>query len=92
MHMLFAYDIQENIKDNHTSAVEKYIDSIPPNKLTNDVAPEINHMEETLERDQRTRLAQLRTNKSPFLKSCLNKIDPQVIPIFSLPLMQNLKP
>ena len=42
---LFVYDIQENIEDNYTSAVEKYIESIPPNKLIDDVALEINHME-----------------------------------------------
>ena len=32
-------------------------------------------MEETLERDQCTRLAQLRTNISPFLKFYLDKVD-----------------
>ena len=88
---LFAYDIEYNIKDNHTTAVENYIESIPPNKLIDDVVPKINSMEETLERDKRTRLAQLRTNKSPFLKSYLNKIDPKSYPS-PLSFMQNRKP
>ena len=62
---LLAYDIEYNNKDNHTTAVEKYSESIPSNKLIDDYVSEINHSEETLERIQRTRLAQLRTNKSP---------------------------
>ena len=59
---------------------------MPPNKLIDDVVPEINSMEEALERDQRTRLAQLRTNKSPFPKSYLNKIDSKSYPSPLCPL------
>ena len=41
------------------------------------MAPPINKSEQTLPRKTRRTLAQLRTNKSPVLKTYLHKIDPQ---------------
>ena len=56
---LFAFDIQENIKDNHSPAVENRMESIPPIKLFDDDAPEFSHIEVTLERSQWSRQAQI---------------------------------
>src|SRR6476619_6918021 len=51
------------------------------NKIINQPASPINKDEQTLLRKTRHTLPQLRTNKSPFLKSYLYKIDPQKSPI-----------
>src|SRR6478609_8987402 len=61
--------VQRNIKEIHHSIVENHIQSLKPNKIINQPAPPINKDEQTLLRKTRRTLAQLRTNKSPFLKS-----------------------
>src|SRR6476469_9517897 len=69
--------VQRNIKDIHHSIVENHIQSFKPNKIINQPTPPINKDEQTLLRKTRRTLAQFKTNKSPFLKSYLHKIDPQ---------------
>src|SRR6478609_7283358 len=60
--------------------------SLKPNKIINQPSPPINEDEQTLLRNTRRTLAQLRTNKSSFLKSYLHKIDPQNHPSPQCPL------
>src|SRR6476619_5249270 len=65
--------VQRNIREIHHSIVEHHLQSLKPNKIINQPAPPINKDEQTLLRKTRRTLAQLRTNKSPFLKSYLHK-------------------
>ena len=46
-----------------------------PNKILNQIAPEISKNEENIPREYRRILAQLRTNKSPILYHYMNKIN-----------------
>src|SRR6476619_422814 len=61
--------VQHNMKVIHHSIVENHLQSLKPNKIVNQPAPPINKDEQSLLRKTRRTLAQLRTNKSPFLKS-----------------------
>src|SRR6476469_1331455 len=83
--------VQRNIKEIHHSIVENHIQSLKPNKIINQPAPSINKDEQTLLRKTLRTLAQLRTNKSPFLKSYLLKIDPQNHPSPLCPLCNTQK-
>lgn len=78
--------IDQNTKTIHTSIVEEHLTSRQPNRLLNDTAPLINNAEETLPRDMRRTLAQLRTDKSPLLIKYLNNIDPDNYPTDLCPL------
>ena len=53
---------------------------IKPNKVINQIAPEISKLEENLPREKRRILAQLRTNKCPILLYYKNKIDSKNYP------------
>src|SRR6476469_3113414 len=77
--------VQRNIKEIHHSIVENHIRSLKPNKIINQPAPPINKDEQTL-KENRCTLAQLRTSKSPFLKSYLHKINSQNHPFPLCPL------
>ena len=79
-------EIEQNIKENHTTAVDNYLKTIPKNQIINSRAPKVHPSEETLNRSQRRLLAQLRTNKSPFLLSYQHKIDPIAHPSPTCPL------
>jgi hypothetical protein len=79
-------EINNNIKTIHTTLVQKYLDSKIPNKIINSIAPKIDKSEESLPRKTRRTLAQLRDNKSPFLLSYKNKIDPIIYPSPLCPL------
>jgi hypothetical protein len=68
--------IKQNMKDIHTDITENYLTTRPNNKVLNRQSLEINKTEETLTRNTRRKLAQLRTNKSPLLTTYLHKIDP----------------
>ena len=61
----------------HTEEVAKAIDNIPPNKVLGQKAPEISSEEKTLPRGTRSTLSQLRSGYSSYLKSYLNRINPQ---------------
>ena len=65
-----------NLKTIHTTIVRNHLRDRPDNKVLNRQAPDIDQTEETLPRQTRRRLAQLRTNKSPLLRQYLHKIDP----------------
>jgi hypothetical protein len=84
---LFTEDtIEENKKRIHSDIVNNYIQSKEPNKILNQIAPEINKNEENIPREHRRILAQLRTNKSPILYHYMNKINPAQYPNPHCPL------
>ena len=68
--------IKPNITTLKTSSVQKYLSSRQNSKIINQIAPEINKTEETLPRQTRRMLAQLRTGKCPLLQAYKHKIDP----------------
>ena len=68
-------DIQAIMRLIHTSIVSKYLAARDNNKILRTAPPHISSSEETLPRHMRRTLAQLRTNKSPFLKTYLHKVD-----------------
>ena len=58
----------------HTSIVSRHLTTRGNNKILRTPPPHISSSEERLPRLTRRTLAQLRTNKSPFLKSYLHKV------------------
>ena len=60
----------------HTHAVQRHFATIPNSIILNRPPPEIDKTETELQRRTRRLLAQLQANKSPFLLSYLNHIDP----------------
>jgi len=78
--------IKTYIKHNHTQAVQDYINSIPPNKLTNQPYLDPHPSETTLPRDKRCLLRQLRTDKSPFLLAHKHQQYPNQVPSPLCPL------
>ena len=79
-------EIHDNIRANHTQAVDEYLAALPVSKILQTPAPQIHPSEELLGRDQRRLLAQIRAGKSPLLISYLNKIDPDTHPSPNCPL------
>jgi hypothetical protein len=79
-------DIQRNIKSIHTTVVANYLTNRKYNKIINEPAPKINETKQTLPRGTRRTLAQLRTGKSPFLRTYKHKIDPLSQPTPTCPL------
>ena len=59
----------------HTSIVAMHLATRGNNKILRTPPPHINSSEEILPRLTRRTVAQLGTNKSPFLKSYLHKFD-----------------
>ena len=59
----------------HTSIVSRHIATRGNNKILRTPQPHISSSEERLPRLTRRTLSQLRTNKSPFLRSYLHKVD-----------------
>jgi RNA polymerase subunit RPABC4/transcription elongation factor Spt4 len=78
--------ISQNLKTIHTSIVQECLQSYKPNPILLDSPPDINPAEQELPRGVRRMLAQLRTGKSPLLKSYLHKIDPTTNPSPICPL------
>ena len=78
--------VAQNCKTIHTNIVDRYLRSRAPNRLLNSIPPSVDSFEEDLARDKRRTLAQLRTNKSPFIKTYLNHIDPDSNPSDLCPL------
>ena len=68
-------DIKANLCHIHTSLVSRHQATRHNNKLLRTPPRHISSSEEILPRLTRRTLAQLRTNKSPFLKSYLHKVD-----------------
>ena len=70
----------------HTSFVSRHLATRGNNKILRIPAPHTSSSEERLPRLSRRTLAQLRTNKSPFLKSYLHKVDAKTHPSPLCPL------
>ena len=70
-------DINQNMEQIHTEIVQNYLQNREHNKIIHQQAPVIDKSEEKLSRLIRRTLAQLRTGKSPFLQTYLNKINPK---------------
>jgi len=70
-------DINQNMKQIHTKIVQNYLQNREHNKIIHQQAPVIDKSEEKLRRRIRSTLAQLRTEKSPFLRTYWNKIYPK---------------
>jgi hypothetical protein len=81
--------IKQNLKINHTKTVGDYLNSLDINELIGIQPPDINPSEQSLPRNIRRTLSQNRTNKSPFLYSYRNKINPQIYPSPNCPLCKN---
>ena len=75
------------MKTKHTKIVHDYISSTH-NKILSKQPPPIHESETTLDHHTRRTLAQLRSNKSPFILSYHNKISPSSHPSPSCPLCQ----
>ena len=73
-------DIKANMCDIHTSIVSRHLAARDNNKILRTHPPQVSSTEENLPRHTRRTLAQLRTNKSPFLLSYLHKIDASTHP------------
>ena len=74
-HTITTTDIKTNVRHIHTSIVFMHLDTRGNNKILRTPPPHTSSSEERLPRLTRRTLAQLRTNKSPFLKSYLHKVD-----------------
>src|SRR5207248_1396566 len=79
-------DIDNSIKANHKEIVKQYRNNIPLNKISLSSELIINRSEEKLPRQTRVTLVQLRINKSPFLLSWKNHINPIENPSSQCPL------
>ena len=79
-------DIKANMRDIHTTIVSQHLAARDNNKILRTHPPQVSSTEENLPRHTRRTLAQLRTNKSPFLLSYLHKIDASTHPSPLCPL------
>ena len=75
-----------SMRDIHTSIVSQHLAARDNNKILRTHPPQVSSTEENLPRHTRRTLAQLRTNKSPFLLSYLHKIDASTHPSPLCPL------
>ena len=76
----------------HTQAVKRHLATIPNSSILNKPPPEIDKTDTEIQRQTRRLLAQLRANKSPFLLSYLNHINPNNRPTPSCPLCREAEP
>ena len=74
------------MRDIHTSIVSQHLAARDNNKILRTHPPQVSSTEENLPRHTRRTLAQLRTNKSPFLLSYIHKIDASKHPSSLCPL------
>ena len=74
-HTITTTDIKTSMHYIHTSIVSRHLATRGNNNILRTPPPHIISSEETLSCLTRHTLAQLRTNKSPFLKSYLHKVD-----------------
>ena len=79
-------DIKANMRDIHTTIVSQHLAARDNNKILRTHPPQVSSTEENLPRHTRRTLAQLKTNKSPFLLSYLHKIDASTHPSPLCPL------
>ena len=67
----------ENFKYIHIPITSQYLSSRKNNKVANTTYYDIHSLEQILPRHMRTKLAQLRANKSPLLQSYLHTVNPE---------------
>ena len=79
-------DIKAKMRDIHTSIVSQHLAARDNNKILRTHPPQVSSTEENVPRHTRRTLAQVRTNKSPFLLSYLHKIDASTHPSPLCPL------
>ena len=79
-------DIKANIRNIHTTIVSQHLAARDNNKILRTHPPQVSSTKENLPRHTRRTIAQLRTNKSPFLLSYLHKIDASTHPSPLCPL------
>ena len=80
MRILKTASKHANMRDIHTTIVSQHLAARDDNKILRTHPPQVSSTEENLPRHTRRTLAQLRTNKSPFLLSYLHKIDASTHP------------
>ena len=85
-HTVTTTDIKTNMLHIHTSLVYRHLATRGNNKILRTPPPYISSSEEILSRLTCCTLAQLITNKSPFLKSYLHKVDAKSHPSPLCPL------
>ena len=85
-HTVTSTDIKTKMRHIHTSIVSRHLATRGNNKILRTPPPHTRSSEEILPRLTRRTLAQLRTNKSPFLKSNLHKVDAKTHPSPLCPL------
>ena len=85
-HKVTTTDIKTNMRHIHTSIVSRHLATRGNNKILRTPPPHTSSSEERLPRLTRRTLAHLRTNKSPFLKSYLHKVDAKTHPSPLCPL------
>ena len=74
-HTITTTDIKTSMRHIHTSIVSRHLATRGNHEILRTPPPHISSSEEILPRIARRALAQLRTNKSPFLKSYLHNVD-----------------
>ena len=85
-HIVNTTDIKTIMRHIHTSVVSRHLATRGNNKILRTPPPHISSTEEILPRFTRRSLAQFRTNKSPFLKSYLHKVNAKAHPSPLCPL------
>ena len=85
-HTVTTTDIKTNMRQIHTSIVSRLLATRGYNKILLPPPPHTSSYEERLPRLTCRPLAQIRTNKSPFLKSYLHKVDAKTHPSPLCPL------
>ena len=85
-HIITTTDIKTNTRHIHTSIVSMHLVTRGNNKILRIATPHISSSEEILSCLTRSTLALLRTNKLPFLKSYLHKVDAKSHPSPLCPL------
>ena len=79
-HTVTTTDTKTKMRHIHTSIVSRHLATRGNNKIMRTPPPHISRSEERLPHLTCRTLAQLRTNKSPFLKSYLHKVDSKTHP------------
>ena len=85
-HTVTTTDIKTNMRHIHTSIVSRHLATRGNNKILRTPPPHISSSKVRLPRLTRRTLAQLGTNKSPYLKSYLHKVDAKTYPSPLCPL------
>ena len=66
-----------NLKHTHTSITSQYLSSRKNSKVANTTPYDIHSSEQTLPRHMRTKLEQIKANKSALLQNFLHEVNPE---------------